>query len=276
MAKNVRGDGTIIWPVPPGPQLAGRLGGATTSDRWLPQLVHDGLDQLRERHMAFRERALEEIEAFLTLKAKFAAEESEHTKAVDEAVRLGLPGPENDNRTPHSERVVQLEDAQARMWTAARFLADSGDAVIVWLRENEEELLSDLRSRYNGAQREYKAALDAAEAKRREANWVPLLGKWVQANADDIGFGRQGLPPVTQAHHDLDPSVLGTFLERHWAKGKPWEPDPEMVEAHRRGLEQRREMEAADDDEARDPGDFVPQPGDIPVDTWDELHEATR
>jgi hypothetical protein len=141
--------------------------------------------------------------------------------------------------------------------------------VIAWLREHEDDLLADLRAHHARAEQEYRDALAAAKEKYATVARAPKLGQWLQANCDDVGFGRQPVPPVVNAEDVLHPNVVRESLQRHWAKPKPWLPDPEDVAARQRGLAQKAEMAA---DPARDA--LAVEDGEVAV--IEPLDEATR
>lgn len=246
--RSVRPDGTINWPVPPGAAVplvvSSQLHGHTSSDRWLPSGLWPELDGLRERHLKLRAQAIAEADRVRAVAEQHKREDSEHSKALAAAFREGGSQPD-DTRTPAVERAAQLAGAQERMWTAARILGEHAAEVIATIRERETEWLADLRGRVARAEEEYRQALAAAEEKRAQMMWVPLLGKWLQANADDQGFGRQPVPSTEQAQAQtvLHPNVARDALQRPWHRVRPWLPDPDDEAARERGADQRREME---------------------------------
>lgn len=231
MSKNTgnrRRSGPLLSDLPTSPDaatqmvLTERLKGHTTSPSWLPERVWPELDALRDEQLRLRFQVTDALEALDALTARFKSEDEGHAEQLRQAHRDGAPTSSEDRRTPAEQRVAERTAVEERLWAGVHVFAEHADRVIETIREHEDEWLADLRSRLVPAQEKRRRA-DAlvVEAKAQEFE-LYRLGQWVQANADDQGFGRQPAPAPGGAPDQVSPEVLKDALERRWHRLKPW------------------------------------------------------
>ncbi|MDQ3355907.1 MAG: hypothetical protein M3502_04170 [Actinomycetota bacterium] len=226
--ENSRTAGPILGELPPPPNVATRLAlterlhGHTTSTSWLPAGLFPVLDELREEQLRLRRQVVADVEALGALDAKFKQEDAEHTEQLRQAHRDGSPASSEDRRTPVEQRGSERAAVEERLWAGVHVFAEHADRVIEAIREHEDEWLVSLRSRLAPArEKRHRAERLLVEAREEEFR-LYTLGRWLQANADDHGFGRQPVPPRGRVPDRVSPEFFQDALERPWHKAKPW------------------------------------------------------
>lgn len=192
------------------------LRGATTHPDWIPEGLSNELDALRNTHIRLRAQCATELTALDELARRFRREDAEHAERLRQAALDGWPDAAEDERTLDDERDTQREAVLERLWADVEVFAEHCDKVIATIREQERQLLGDLKADVANAQdlrNEAKRLL--AEAEKTE--WLAhRRGQWVLNTSDDGPFGRQPAPAPAPMPPNFSRALLATSLERPW------------------------------------------------------------
>lgn len=203
----------------------GRLSGATTSDRWLPQDLAPELDDARQEHLRIRARVVEAIVARADLRAGYKREDAEHAEALRQAYRVGGRQPE-DTRTSEADRETAIARAEERLWAGVDVLGEQVEEVVNLIREHENEWLGAVRTRLRGLEQERHDAQLRIDAVAGEEWKLHRTGQWILTSSDDGILGRQPAPEPCAPPPDFDRGLLATSTTRSWLN-----PAPERVGA---------------------------------------------
>jgi hypothetical protein len=217
--------GPLRLPPPPNNEAAKavrRLGGHSTSESWLPEDTGwPELNELRAEQLRIRDQIVAELWSLETLLASFHEEDRAHDRELGQAHRDGDPMSVEDCRTPKEQRLAERAEVEERLWNGVIVLAEVVEAVIEWVREHEEELLADRRSKLEPAlEKEREANRLRAEA-RIEMWRLAQYGPYIRKLADDGPFGRQPAPAPAEPPAQFDADQARRMLKRPWHQEQP-------------------------------------------------------
>ena len=100
-------------------------------------------------------------------------------------------------------------------------MAEVADEIINTLREQEPDILGELRVRLGAAEEKRREAERLiAEAKWRGVD-IHRLGQWLMTTSDHGPLGRQPAPRPEPMPAQFDRGLLATSLERPWHRQIP-------------------------------------------------------
>lgn len=191
-----------------------RLRGHTTSRHWLAVGLDPVVDELRERHLAQRDRLASAMADLAAAAAAFSKEDRDHEEGLLNAQRTGKHA--EDERTPDVERQQVLRDLDAVQWAAATVLAEIVQETVDRLREEEPRILGGLRAQAAEGDARIRAAQEEVR-RAQEAHFVLLrTGQWIKAQVDDGPFGGQPAPVVGPVPPGVSRDAVAGALERRW------------------------------------------------------------
>jgi hypothetical protein len=205
-------------------QLHERLRGHVTSPNWLPDDWPELADLREEQHRLVGQvtAAIDELKA---VRRRFASEDRQYDDAMRAAQRAGRPdvGME-DPRTPETERVAAIREAEAWLFAGAEILAECVDRCIATIREHEGIWLGGLRLRAAGVADRRRELEDELARLQNEEFTLVRRGHWLQATADDQGIlGRNPVPrPGEPTPARFPAELVDTAFERPWHRLRDW------------------------------------------------------
>jgi hypothetical protein len=217
--------GPLRLPPPPNTEAAKaarRLGGHSTSEWWLPEDTGwSELDELRHEHLRVRDQVVAELVSLEMLVASFREEDVRYDRELRQAHRDGDPMSVEDRRTPKEQRLAERASIEERLWNGVIVLAEVVESVIEWVREHEEELLADRRSKLEPALEKEREA-DQLRAEARIEMWrLAQYGPYIRKLADDGPFGRQPAPAPAEPPAQFDADMARRMLDRPWHQEQP-------------------------------------------------------
>jgi hypothetical protein len=193
-----------------------QLRGHTTAPGWLPAGLSPELDELRDEMARVRGRAQTDLDELEALRRKYRTEDRDHEAALKQAARAGSTA--EDRRTPEGARLAAVDPIDERLWATVEVMGEVADKVVATLREQEPDLLADLRVQLRTAEDKKREAERLLREAKTDEWRVHRLGQWVLNSSEDGPFGRQPAPTPEPPPACFNREMLRDSLTRPWHK----------------------------------------------------------